>query len=617
MSKRCVPLGILLCLGVLILVLFPAQAQAKRKTVRANTIKALEQATKKLAKTGGIIWLGDRTYRLKKSIVIPSHVTIRGKKKTVIDGSLLRGRTAFVTRDTREVHIRWIHFTKMKKGSAIKGIRSRNMRITDCTFSGGDYGVSFEGCYRPIVSKNTFTKLGQPVRFTVSRKMVKKTIKRNRRIQIKKYTKIVKNSITAQRIKQMKNNTVLKVKHYYVTFSNDGKTKKRLFYYRDKTDNNLYLKPETRPYRERYTDEPTYRGNTKGYYQLRSYMEQLEYCGGGTLTLKKGTYCISNAVCIPSNVKIVFEDGVVIRKTKAIYQTELDNHKVIFTFVPPSKAKVKEAIGGYGGTHDVTMTGIGNVVIDCNNKLPGRGMDLGHCRNIVIENLTFHNQYGSHYIELNSSDHVTVKNCNFWKFRDYKGDTYKEAINIDGTDYAVNGFNHVWSKHDKTICYNIEITGCKFTDLGTAIGSHTYLADQGQQRYHTNIQIRNNIFYGSTNCAIRALNWRNVVIADNSFRDIGIQNGAKNFSIFMGGVVDATVTRNAFANVYVPITVRQQIQYALERKAGYPVSECLLTDRNWKDMLHTNIIYGAVFKAAVRYTKDLELKQKTLKYFKE
>ncbi len=306
-----------------------------------------------------------------------------------------------------------------------------------------------------------------------------------------------------------------------------------------------------------------------------------------------------------------------IRKTKAIYQTELDNHKVIFIFVPPSKAKVKEAIGGYGGTHDVTMTGIGNVVIDCNNKLPGRGMDLGHCRNIVIENLTFHNQYGSHYIELNSSDHVTVKNCNFWKFCDYKGDTYKEAINIDGTDYAVNGFNHIWSKHDKTICYNIEITGCKFTDLGTAIGSHTYLADQGQQRYHTNIQIKNNIFYGSTNCAIRALNWRNVVIADNSFRDIGIQNGAKNFSIFMGGVVDATVTRNAFANVYVPITVRQQIQYALERKAGYPVSECLLTDQNWKDMLHTNIIYGAVFKAAVRYTKDLELKQKTLKYFKE
>ena len=595
------------------LLLLPVQAQAKRRSVQANSVSALEQATKKLEKTGGIIWLGNRTYRLKKSIMIPSNVTIRGRKKTVIDGLMLKGRTAFVTKDSKEVHVRWIHFTKMQKGSAVKGIRSRNMRITDCSFTGGDYGVSFEGCYRPIVSSNTFTKLGQPIRFTISKKTVKKRAGR----RIIKRTVITKNSITAKRIAQMKKNTVKKVTHYYVTFSNDGKKQKRLFYYRDKSDNNLYLRPETRPYRERYTDEDTYRGNTKGYYQLRSYMEQLEYCGGGTLTLKKGTYYISNAVCIPSNVKIVFEDGVVIKKTKAIYQTELDNHKVIFIFVPPSKEKKKESVSGYGGTHDVTMTGIGNVVIDCNNKLPGRGMDMGHCRNIVIENLTFHNQYGSHYIELNSSQNVIVRNCNFWKFRDYKGDTYKEAINIDGTDYAVNGFNHVWSKHDKTVCQNIEITNCKFTDLGTAIGSHTYVANQGQQCYHTNIRITNNVFFGSTNCAIRALNWKNVLIADNSFRDIGIQNGAKNFSIFMGGVIDATVTRNAFANVYVPVTIRQQIQYELERKAGYPISECQITDKNWEDLLRTNVIYGAVFKAAVRYTKDLQLTDKTLKYFYE
>lgn len=613
MRRRCVPLGIIAGLGVLMLLLLPVQAQAKRRSVQANSVSALERATKKLEKTGGIIWLGNRTYRLKKSIMIPSNVTIRGRKKTVIDGSLLKGRTAFVTKDSKEVHVRWIHFTKMQKGSAVKGIRSRNMRITDCSFTGGDYGVSFEGCYRPIVSNNTFTKLGQPIRFTISKKTVKKRAGR----RIIKRTVITKNSITAKRIAQMKNNTVKKVTHYYVTFSNDGKKQKRLFYYRDKSDNNLYLRPETRPYRERYTDEDTYRGNTKGYYQLRSYMEQLEYCGGGTLTLKKGTYYISNAVCIPSNVKIVFEDGVVIKKTKAIYQTELDNHKVIFIFVPPSKAKKKESVSGYGGTHDVTMTGIGNVVIDCNNKLPGRGMDMGHCRNIVIENLTFHNQYGSHYIELNSSQNVIVRNCNFWKFRDYKGDTYKEAINIDGTDYAVNGFNHVWSKHDKTVCQNIEITNCKFTDLGTAIGSHTYVANQGQQCYHTNIRITDNVFFGSTNCAIRALNWRNVLIADNSFRDIGIQNGAKNFSIFMGGVIDATVTRNAFANVYVPVTIRQQIQYELERKAGYPISECQITDKNWEDLLSTNVIYGAVFKAAVRYTKDLQLTDKTLKYFYE
>ena len=90
MRRRCVPLGIIAGLGVLMLLLLPVQAQAKRRSVQANSVSALERATKKLEKTGGIIWLGNRTYRLKKSIMIPSNVTIRGRKKTVIDGSLLK-----------------------------------------------------------------------------------------------------------------------------------------------------------------------------------------------------------------------------------------------------------------------------------------------------------------------------------------------------------------------------------------------------------------------------------------------------------------------------------------------------------------------------------------------
>lgn len=66
MRRRCVPLGIIAGLGVLMLLLLPVQAQAKRRSVQANSVSALERATKKLEKTGGIIWLGNRTYRLKK-----------------------------------------------------------------------------------------------------------------------------------------------------------------------------------------------------------------------------------------------------------------------------------------------------------------------------------------------------------------------------------------------------------------------------------------------------------------------------------------------------------------------------------------------------------------------
>lgn len=55
MRRRCVPLGIIAGLGVLMLLLLPVQAQAKRRSVQANSVSALEQATKKLEKTGGII----------------------------------------------------------------------------------------------------------------------------------------------------------------------------------------------------------------------------------------------------------------------------------------------------------------------------------------------------------------------------------------------------------------------------------------------------------------------------------------------------------------------------------------------------------------------------------
>ena len=40
----------------------------------------------------------------------------------------------------------------------------------------------------------------------------------------------------------------------------------------------------------------------------------MEKAGGGTLTIKKGTYYISNAIYVPSNTKVVFENGVVFKK---------------------------------------------------------------------------------------------------------------------------------------------------------------------------------------------------------------------------------------------------------------------------------------------------------------
>ena len=45
---------------------------------------------------------------------------------------------------------------------------------------------------------------------------------------------------------------------------------------------------------------------------LNQTIEKMRKKGGGTLTLKKGTYRLQYVVCIPSNVTLVFKNGVVV-----------------------------------------------------------------------------------------------------------------------------------------------------------------------------------------------------------------------------------------------------------------------------------------------------------------
>lgn len=48
---------------------------------------------------------------------------------------------------------------------------------------------------------------------------------------------------------------------------------------------------------------------------LRSYLERINYAGGGTLVLAKGTYKVPCVLYLCSNIKIVLRDGAIIKKT--------------------------------------------------------------------------------------------------------------------------------------------------------------------------------------------------------------------------------------------------------------------------------------------------------------
>ena len=75
---------------------------------------------------------------------------------------------------------------------------------------------------------------------------------------------------------------------------------------------NFTLGTGSKPYKNKYTKSKAYNKYTKHYLTIRSYIDYMSTKGGGTLTLKKGTYNITNAILVPSNVTIVFKDGVVL-----------------------------------------------------------------------------------------------------------------------------------------------------------------------------------------------------------------------------------------------------------------------------------------------------------------
>lgn len=169
---------------------------------------------------------------------------------------------------------------------------------------------------------------------------------------------------------KLASNTVADLSHYYVL---NGKI--RVLYFRNKSDRNFTITTATAPYREKYMDAADFT-KRRVYYTFLSYMEQLEYAGGGMVTVKAGSYPVTNNICIPSNVTLNLEHGVTFTKTGTT-ATDICYAKSIFTLVPPSKDGTVKTVRGYNGSHDVRIIGTGQARINCANVKNCMGLVMG------------------------------------------------------------------------------------------------------------------------------------------------------------------------------------------------------------------------------------------------
>lgn len=354
------------------------------------------------------------------------------------------------------------------------------------------------------------------------------------------------------------------------------------------------ISPKSSTYQKKYKKASAYNSATKHYYLIRSYLEQLERDGGGKLILKKGTYKVSNVLYVPSNVKIELKNGVVIKKTMKTKTKKMKASGGLFEFMEPSKSKKKGVHGKYNGVHDVKIYSKGKAIID--QGYLGKdnknciGIVMGHNKNITIDHIIFKNMKYGHFIEMDASKNVTVKNCTFKGYKASKKHT-SEAINLDTPDKKTRGFTHDWSNYDCTPNKNVLIKNCTFSNLEKAIGTHQYSVE----KYHTNVTISDCMIKDCASGGIVMMNWKNVLLKNITFKNIGKDNEGNYTSYNKSDKIRAILVRGGVSKIKINDCSFKNIPRIMQcmpwknhtNATEYPVIYNKITDQEYNSIIES------------------------------
>ena len=298
------------------------------------------------------------------------------------------------------------------------------------------------------------------------------------------------------------------------------------------------ITPDKLPYKGNYVTRSEYNTYTKDYFTARSYLERLSTLGGGLLVFARGTYSITNTLCIPSNTTILIEDGATIVKSDTTGTSWLTATQSLFQTV--SYSHTQTPFTEYNGEHDIAIIGEGTATIDL-NFIKSNAITAAHCKNLRITGIAFRNLNSLHFIELDAAKDVEISG-NLFSDCLTSPTQRKEAINIDTPDLETHGFAQGWTSYDRTPVLNVSICDNVFENIETAIGTHKY----SEGMYHTNISIERNTFANVSSYVVRMMNWKDCEISDNYFILDGAEEDRNVNAVILNGAVNPTVTGNRF-----------------------------------------------------------------------
>lgn len=175
--------------------------------------------------------------------------------------------------------------------------------------------------------------------------------------------------------------------------------------------------------------------------------------------------------------------------------------------------------GGYDSSKNITISGgIWDSYLIADKDKGTENFRFIHASNITVKDATVRNvPEGSHLITFGGVKNGIVDNCTLYG---YNGTTPKEAIQIDivHDDTIVPSMQSKIVVYDDLPCDGITVKNCNIYNYPRAVGSHTSIKGV----FHKNIKITGNNFHDLTEAAVKAFNYVNLEISDNTINNTGI-----------------------------------------------------------------------------------------------
>ena len=315
--------------------------------------------------------------------------------------------------------------------------------------------------------------------------------------------------------------------------------------------------------------------------------------------IPKGTYWFRGGpIKLASNTIMQFADGAAFKAR--------DGESVTFAY-PSSSA------GYNGGVKNITWNNASFIGGNSNKGQSSFVQSLNHAVNINFNENYFYNCENpkGHYLDIDGSHDVHVRDSTFVGFNAAKGYEYKEAIQVDYSNRVAMSYELPGDKYDNLPTYDVSVTGSKFLPLiqqgkikyyaPNPIGQHnTYL--NGKYGVIHNVRFTDNIvtdafqFTSDNEATINFNGVSHIRIANNRFANMLVHGGTNyiriNNPLSTYKMKDINVVDNLFYNIDVfnaDILIESRDSDNNIQKVNISNNKMISGDHNGKMVIKKNV----------------------------